>query len=224
MVDGIRSGVRKLMTDQYAKILDAWMPPDGAGSPIGCIATSFSFNAGLFEEECLSRFLGLDADPKEDGSVYLIEREEKLSEVTCAAALVDSRHARGYRSLRWDLLPARIPGGLQHAKVSLLVWQNCVHLIVASSNLSDDGYRRNQEVFGLLEYFNGGSAPLVTLNESLDFLDWLAGFAAPGVEKGAAVGRWHTLVAQVRDFTADWGCKYNQQESPRELRRMWTGA
>jgi hypothetical protein len=58
---------------------------------------------------------------------------------------------RGLRSLRWDLPAARLPAGILHAKVSLLLWTNAARMIVASANLTDDGYRRNPEVFGVLD-------------------------------------------------------------------------
>ena len=61
----------------YGKLLDAWVAPEGAGDPIGCIATSFTFSPVFFEEECLGRFLSLETNPNEDGPVYLVEREEK---------------------------------------------------------------------------------------------------------------------------------------------------
>jgi hypothetical protein len=93
----------------YAKILNAWSAPDTAGDPVGCVATSFTFSPVFFEEECLGRFLRLETDPVEDGPLYLVEREEKLSQVACAAALVDQHHCQGSRSLRWDLLSARMP-------------------------------------------------------------------------------------------------------------------
>ena len=83
------------------KLLNAWSSPDDAGDPIGCVATSFTFDAGFFEEECLARFLALEMDATEAPTAYLIEREEKLSQVVCAAVLVDQHHARGTRSLRW---------------------------------------------------------------------------------------------------------------------------
>ena len=100
----------------YGKLLDAWVAPDDAGDPVGCLATSFTFSPVFFEEECLARFLQLESDPTEDGPVYLVEREEKLAQVTCAAALVDQHHCRGSRSLRWDLLSARMPEGLQQQR------------------------------------------------------------------------------------------------------------
>ena len=103
----------------------------------------------FFEEECLGRFLQLETHPGEDGPLYLVEREEKLSQVICAAALVDQHHCKGFRSLRWDLLSARLSGSVLHAKVVLLHWSNLIRLIVTSANLTEDGYRRNQEVFGV---------------------------------------------------------------------------
>src|SRR5260370_22271803 len=91
----------------HGKLLDVWVTHDDVGDPVGCLDTSFTVSPVFFEEECLARFLQLESDPTEDGPVYLVEREEKLAQVTCAAALVDQHHCRGSRSLRWDLLSAR---------------------------------------------------------------------------------------------------------------------
>ena len=62
----------KGQTAGYGKLLDAWTPPEGAGDPVGCIATSFTFDSVFFEEECLGRFLRLETDPTEDGPLYLL--------------------------------------------------------------------------------------------------------------------------------------------------------
>jgi len=35
----------------FGRLLDAWTPPPGAGEPVGCAATSFTFDAVFFEEE-----------------------------------------------------------------------------------------------------------------------------------------------------------------------------
>ena len=45
-----------------AKLLDCWAPPESAGHAVGCIATTYSFDAALFERNA-SRFLALDTDP-----------------------------------------------------------------------------------------------------------------------------------------------------------------
>jgi len=59
----------------FGRILDAWVPPQDAGDPVGCVATSFMFSPTLFEEECLGRFLQLETNAAEDGPAFLVERE-----------------------------------------------------------------------------------------------------------------------------------------------------
>ena len=197
----------------WGKILDAWIPPEDAGEPIGCVATSFTFSPVLFEEECLSRFLQLETDATEDGPAYLVEREEKLSQCY-AAALVDQHHARGVRSLRWDLLPARLPRGILHAKVSLLLWSRCARLIVASANLTEDGYRRNHEVFGALDYLDGSDAPLPVLDEVVALLREAVGYASPLASMSSpAITRWNGFLDHVSTATRNWG----SAEAPRRL-------
>ena len=192
----------KAAPETYAKLLDAWVAPREVGDPVGCAATSFTFSPAFFEEECLARFLDLESDPREDGPIYLIEREEKLASVLCAAALVDAQHCQGRRSLRWDLLPVRVPGGVLHAKLSLLCWQQRIRLIVASANLTDDGYRRNQETFGVLDYFDGSPAPQEALIEILGFLRESATLA--GEETSPALQRWHALLDWAGRRLEDW--------------------
>lgn len=198
----------------YGKILDAWTPPDDAGEPVGCVATSFTFSPVLFEEECLGRFLQLQSDATEDGPAYLVEREEKLSQLICAAALVDQHHAHGVRSLRWDLLPARLPRGIMHAKVTLLLWSRRARLIVASANLTEDGYRRNHEIFGALDYFDDGKMPLTVLDEILEFLSEAVRTAVVSDKhNGPAVKRWEAFLDRVKRDTRAWGVT----EMPRPL-------
>ena len=72
-----------------AKLLDAWKPPEGAGTHVGCIATTFTFSPVFFEEECIGRFLQMQSHATEDGPMYVIEREEKLADVKCVSVLVD---------------------------------------------------------------------------------------------------------------------------------------
>ncbi len=189
----------------YGKLLDAWTPPEDAGDPIGCVATSFTFSPIFFEEECLTRFLHMESDPTEDGPVYLIEREEKLAQVTCAAALVDQHHCRGGRSLRWDLIPARLPRGLLHAKVSLLYWSQLVRLIVSSANLTEDGYRRNLEVFGVVDFHEESQAPLSCLRETIAFLRKVAASNARSAPPSPAVQRWNGLLERVSTECSTWG-------------------
>jgi hypothetical protein len=189
----------------YGKLLDAWVAPDHAGDPVGAIATSFTFSPVFFEEECLARFLQLESDPTEDGPVYLVEREEKLAQLSCAAALVDQHHCRGGRSLRWDLLSARMPKGLQHAKVCLLYWSNLVRLIIGSANLTEDGYRRNLEVYGILDFQVDGEAPVSCLLNTVEFLRQASEYSAVNEVSNPPLDRWNALLDRVVRDCSNWG-------------------
>ena len=188
------------------RFLDFWVKREGFGAPIGCIATSYTFQADFFEEDCLGRFIGMQTQPEEDGRVYLIEREEKLADVTCVA-LVDLGHVPHSRSLRWHLLPVRVPdGGIQHAKVNLLVWDQHVRVTVGSANLSDFGYRRNFEHLGVLDFTPDGEAPLALLSEALTFIEGLVVLTpgAAGIATQGPHAALRNLIGRVRQLTADW--------------------
>ncbi len=205
----------------YGKILDAWMAPQEAGDPIGCVATSFTFSPAFFEEECLSRFLRLESDAYEDGPAYLVEREEKMAQIICAAALVDQHYCRGSRSLRWDLLSARLRKGILHAKVSMLHWSGWTRLIVGSANLTPDGYRRNQEVFGVLDYKPGGETPLSCLREIVEFLREVGNYSEAGTDADSpALARWNALLDRVEATPPDWGKE--DDELSRKSVRVYT--
>ncbi len=192
---------RKIEREGFGKLLDAWVPPKEAGEPIGVVATSFTFDAAFFEEECLASFLGLETNPTDDGPAYLIEREDKLARLQCASVLVDVHHCRGTRSLRWDLLPARLPG-IQHSKVCLLVWSNQVRVMIGSANLTEDGYRRNLEVFGVLDFHVGSKTPVECLLQTTNFLRRAISYS---VTNTPAATRWYTLLDRVEENCSTWG-------------------
>lgn len=186
------------------KLLDAWLPPEGAGRAVACLATSFTFDPDFFEEDCLARFLALDWRRGEgDDLAFLIEQEERLAEVR-ATVVVDRSYGAEARSLRWDVLPVGVRGGVQHAKVSVLVWEHVVRFVVASANLTAAGYRRQLECGLVLDATAGSSLPaslfgelLVALRRIVDHAPGDAG--APGPKQRAletldlAVERVHAL-------------------------------
>ena len=197
---------RKKKQDGRARLLDGWSPPENAGDPVGCLATSFTFDSAFFEDECLGRFLHVECDAQEDGPAYLVELEEKLAQITCATALVDQHHARGSRNLRWDLLPARPRRGILHAKVSLLHWARVTRIIIASANLTVPGYRRNHEVFGVLDYREGGDAPLACLRDVLEFLEQtMRDCVASSEAESPAAKRAQDLIRRVRQDSSTRG-------------------
>ena len=172
------------------RMLTLWEPPPNSGDPVGVLATTFTLDTALFEEECLARFAGVQSDPARDGALYRIEREEKLANLMCAAVVADIHHCAGRRSLRWDLLAARPQSGVMHAKISLLAWQDHVRVIIGSANLTDAGYRRNQECFAALD-FDEQFADSGLLDPLLTYLrEILALTNGPGRERAEKLLAW----------------------------------
>jgi hypothetical protein len=204
-------------SDETQPLSRSWaVPPhvpgtdDGPGRPLACIATTYTFSAGFLETELLPRFLGLAFDPAEREPAFLVEREDALERVT-VAVLVDQRGVDVRQTtLRWDQIPIRVPRGIQHAKLTLLMWERFIRLIVGSANLTIPGYRRNREVVGVLDFFDDPeSTPRQVLDDALEFLIQVAAFAAadaPVLDRlrggiaaaSARVRRWDRLSM---DFT-----------------------
>lgn len=188
----------------HLPLLECWEKPAAAGEPVGCLATTFTFSPLLFEEECLTRFLGMESDAHEDGPVYVIEREEKLRGIRCAAVLVDQNHCQGPRSLRWDLLPARVPHGIFHAKVSLLAWTRRIRILIGSANLTEPGYRDNREIFAALDFHADCEESGETLEACLAFLEEAVEYSGITEDAGGPKRRWKDLLAYCRGQALDW--------------------
>jgi len=141
------------------KLLDLWLPPDGAGPAVACLATSFTFDADFFSADCLARFLRLtDAYGERDeiaDIALMLEEEERLSEAR-VAVLVDRSCNPEPRNLRWDLIPVSVPGGLFHAKTAILMWANATRFLIGSGNLTSAGYRRQVEIGTAIDLADGG--------------------------------------------------------------------
>jgi hypothetical protein len=185
------------------KLLDYWIPPENAGDPIGCVATTFTFAPDFFEEHCLSRFLRLETDPREDGAAYLVEREDKLA-VAHVSVLVDRTHADGSTSPRWNVLSVRPPAGIFHPKIALLAWHGWVRVIIGSANLTEPGYRKNQEVFGALDFYDGGIVPRSVLTDSLQFLDSVLPFCPGSDTEAGPKSRLKAFLRNVKASCSRW--------------------
>lgn len=170
-----------------AKLLDYWSPPDGAGDPIACLATTFTFEADFFIQDCLSRFLSLSTVGSEGDRISsvaaLLEEEDRLSEAQISV-LIDRSSPAEKRNLRWDVLPIRAPGGLLHAKVAVLLWARAARVILGSANLTSAGYRRQVEVVLALDLSEGCGVPRVVADALIAELRHIAGLA-PGPTAGA---------------------------------------
>lgn len=185
------------------RLLETWVPPQDAGDPIGFIATSFTFNAQFFEEDCLTSFLQMESDYDTEGLSYLIEREEKLGKVACAMVMVDQHHSDSrQRNIRWDLLPFRMSTGIQHAKISLLVWGNTIRLVISSANLTEEGYRRNQEIYAVFDASENASVPLEVFRQALDYLETMIKSGVTAVD--TIKNRGERLIALARKTISSW--------------------
>lgn len=130
-------------------LLDMWQKPDGAGDPVGVLATTFTLDPDFFERNCLARFLALESvnegtESAED-LVACLELEEGLRAPMVTVLADRSAHAER-SSLRWDLLLCHVATGLLHSKVAVLLWENAARVIVGSANLTAAGYRHNIEL------------------------------------------------------------------------------
>lgn len=179
------NAARTSLTEQTRmRLLDLWRGEDDFGRPLGCVTTSFTFDAELFEEQCLARFLSIQSNPNETAKAYLIEREEKLAQCF-ACVLVDGAHAAPDRSLRWHMLPVTLPsGGVLHAKVTLLAWEKRIRCLIGSANLSEPAYRRNQEVMAALDFSDHENPAPNVLAQCVAFLNSVRRFA-PGFARTA---------------------------------------
>ena len=176
-------------------MLDLWRPPKDAGDPIGCLATTYTFAPGLFDEQCLARFLEIESEPNREDLAFLLERESRLGGVY-AGVLADHTQAGVEHSLRWDVLPVRIHGGKQHAKLSLLAWSRHIRIIVASANLTDPGYRSNYEVASAVDLsIQGADAGMLT--EAVGFLQSLLQLVPGAAENPPEIQRAGTFLKEV---------------------------
>src|SRR6266540_65645 len=155
----------KAKSDIVRTLAESWTAPAASpagevGRPLICIVSTYTFHASFLESELLPRFLGLKFDETEGVRPFVVEREQALATAR-VGVLVDANHFDPSQStLRWDQLPVRVPGGAQHSKIVMLIWENCARLIVSSANLTRSGYRKNREVAGVIDFFDDeNSAP-----------------------------------------------------------------
>jgi hypothetical protein len=173
---------------------ELWMAPEGlpfadVGRPVQCLSTTYTFDAGYFETQLLSRFLGLRYDETDDHHRNIAEREQILG-VVPVAVLVDRRQASDSQStLRWDQIPIAPPSGIQHAKVSVLVWERVIRVIVGSANLTKPGYRSNREIMAALDFLDHErSLPRALLLSILTFLGKMGEMAVCAAPSQQRVG------------------------------------
>jgi len=198
-----------------------WIPPAtatgaGCGEPWACVATTFEFGADFFETELLPRFLGLKFDNTENEASFVVEREEALNLARVCVLVDHSRFDSSQTTLRWDQVPIQIPGGIQHAKITILAWEKLTRVIIGSANVKRISYRRNREIFAALDFWDGpDSAPLRILRDTLDLVTVMLSWSRGSV---VSVERTRQTVERLRQVIRGWNtapADFTSRERPR---------
>ncbi len=150
-------------------LIDAVRPMDADGPLVSLICSTYGLSLdqpNFFEQDFLPTVLGLGG-VRDRGYAVPVAMERKLKEVY--SALVADAHAiadGGRPSLQIDILP--IGHRTNHAKIVLIHRKRLIRLIIASANLTHEGYRRQREIAVVLDLRDGGPLPLAVLRTALD--------------------------------------------------------
>lgn len=191
---------------------------EGPGLPVACVATTYTFDAKVFEVDLLPRFLGLRGDATEGERTFVAEREQALGTVG-VCVLVDRNHFDPTQStLRWDQLPVHVPGSVQHSKIVVLIWERLMRIIVSSANLTPKGYRKNREIAGAFDFNNSKeSAPRKLAIDTLNFLEDVSGWVNATPE---AIQRLNDLISSAKARLQRWKqmpVDFSPRETPKVI-------
>jgi hypothetical protein len=150
------------------KLIDQLVPDPRWGSMRGLFSTTYELGPDFLEMDFLPSVFGLGAWDDRSWATR-IGLEKRLCELDAAVILTDARRYRGRpRSLRLDLRPAVGPrGSALHAKITLLLFERAVRLIVGSANLTEWGYRRYREVVAILTATQGSKKEAALVAQAL---------------------------------------------------------
>lgn len=186
-------------------LLDMWDRPESAGDPLRVLATTFTLEPVFFENNCLARFLAVEAVDEGtksiDDVVARVEMEEALRLPT-VTVLVDRSAQCERTSLRWDLLPVAVPQGYLHSKVAIILWENATRVVVGSANLTEAGYRRNIEIGFAADLGPDCLFPAAVLNDIADELESYLGHLGAAQTEIPAVQRARETLSLFRDRVA----------------------
>lgn len=147
----MKNNKKKAGTPTARRLVDRLVSPPTDGSLNAILATTYELQPEFLETDFLPSLLGLGAwDDRNWTSRIAIEKS--LGDTEAAAVFVDAACYRGRpHSLRLSIHPVAVGRGrILHAKITLLVYDRAVRIIVGSANLTELGYRKNREVAATL--------------------------------------------------------------------------
>jgi hypothetical protein len=127
------------------KLIDRLVPDEKWGPLLGVLATSYEMRPEFLETDLMPAILGLGSWDSH-GWTSRIAMEKRLAQTRTATVLMDASRYQGRpRSMRIQIVPVDLgTGGVLHAKVLLLLFQDAVRLVIGSANLTEQGYRRTR--------------------------------------------------------------------------------
>jgi hypothetical protein len=146
-----------------------WIRPSEADGPlVGAVFATYGLSLDqpdFFGQDFLPTLLGLGG-VRDRGYASPVTLDRVLA--TTDVTLICDAHAltAGIRpTLRVDVLP--IGHKVHHAKVTLIHRENRIRLIVASANLTHEGYRRQREAATVMDFYEEGDLPPSILLQAL---------------------------------------------------------
>jgi len=166
------------------KLIDKVVSRPELGPMRGLLTTTYELQPDFLEMDFLPSAFGLGAWDDRSWTTR-IALERRLCELDAAIIITEARRYHGRpRSLRLAVQPAVSPrGSALHAKVTLLLFDRGVRLIVGSANLTEQGYRRNREAVAVITASQTSQKEAAIISQAL-------------VGMSAALASWLTDEAQ----------------------------
>jgi len=180
------------------KLIDRLAPDDLWGLMHGLLATTFDLQPEFLEMDFLPSLFRLGAWDDRSWATR-IGLERKLAELEAAVVIMEARRYNVRpRSLRLQLIPANSPHGTSlHAKVTLIVFDQAVRLIVGSANLTEPGYRKNREAVAVITATEKNPAETAVVRDALTGMEaMLADWLTPDANR---------IISRAKEIIAPWG-------------------
>ena len=162
------------------KLIDKLVSRPEWGPMRGLLTTTYELQPDFLEMDFLPSVFGLGSWDDRSWTTR-IALEKRLCELDAAVIITEARRYHGRpRSLRIAIQPAVSPrGSALHAKVTLLLFDRAVRLIVGSANLTEPGYRQNREAVAVMTASQTSKKEASLIAQAL-------------VEMGSALSPWLT--------------------------------
>jgi hypothetical protein len=207
------------------KLIDRLVPRPEWGPMKGLLATTYELQPDFLEMDFLPSAFGLGAWDDRSWTTR-IALEKRLFELDAAVVFTEARRYRGRpRSLRLAVWPATSPRGCSlHAKVTVLLFDRAVRLIVGSANLTEQGYRRNREAVAVLTASESSKKEAAVIFQALAGMDaaltaWLTDDARGLIQSAIETVRPWVNEASDSDTTFHW--TYGRTKLWRDFLAKW---